>query len=161
MSGKKGQAHGGLIRRVALMKSKKPELTMEEIGKEVGRCRDTVGRILKTDEAQEIMAACHSKIIEKAPKAVDNILKAVDNFDAAYDGGDKVQASISWEATKLVTQIPGLTPSSQTSIVHQTFINKQLNMIDPTIAELIAKHLGAFKEAIDVPSDSVKIEEVK
>jgi len=137
-----------LAQQAAILKAGNPDMTMVEIGKEVGRCRETVGRLLKTDEAREILRACHSRIVEKAPRAVDNIMKAVDGFDAAYDEGNKVKAGISWEATKMITQIPGLSPSPQTSVVHQTFINQQANILDPGISDLIAKHLGTFKDSI-------------
>jgi hypothetical protein len=129
--------------------------THAEIGKAVDRCRDTVGRILKTEEARDILQACHAEIVRKAPAAVRNIIQAVDGFDEAYKAGDKVKTGISWDATKLVTSIPGLTPTSTPSIIHQTFINQQTNILDPMISNLIARHLS---DVVDI-TPSINIEE--
>jgi hypothetical protein len=156
----KGQGDStGTIRKVASLKAK--GIAQVDIAKTVDRHPRTISRMLKTDEAREILKACHMRIVEKAPKAVENITVAVDGFQAAFKQGDKVQAGISWEASKLVTQILGLSPTAQQSIVHQTYINSQTNLIDPVIAELMKKHLAPVidaeiiesKELVAIPID--------
>jgi hypothetical protein len=87
------------------------------------------------------------RIVNKASDAVANIETAVDGFKSAFKSGDKVQAGISWDATKLVTQVLGLSPTAQQSIVHQTYIHSQTNMIDPVIAELMNRHLSPVIDA--------------
>jgi hypothetical protein len=146
MAGRGGQGNNKkLISKAARLRA--GGLSNTDIAKKIDRCRDTVGRMLKTDEAREIMEACHNAMVMKAPKAIENIDTAVEGFQDAYKRGDKVQLGISWEATKTVTQSLGLSPTAQTSIVHQTFINKQTNLIDPVIAELMKKHLEPVIDA--------------
>jgi hypothetical protein len=131
-----------------------------EVGKAINRGRHAASALLKTDAAIEIMQACHAELIRSVPKAVGNIVVAVDDFTKAYSEGNKVRAGIAWEATKLVTQIPGLTPSNQTSIVHQTFINNQTNVLDPTIAALIKEHLSGYINSIEIEAEPVKAIEI-
>ena len=156
MSGRMGQSKAHEVKKAATMRASGK--TMREIGEKIDRSIKQVVRILKTDEARDIMKACHSRIISAAPKAVDNILEAVDDFQEAYKEGNKVRAGISWEATKLVTQIPGLSPTAQPSIVHQTFINKTTNVIDPMIVELMKRHLSGVVDIEGEQIDSILIE---
>ena len=153
MAGKKGMTPGGLTYKVAKLKAQGK--SGSQIAKAVDRCPDTVSRILKTEEAQEILKLCHSRLIQKSARAIENIEHAVEDFQEAYDAGNKTKAGIAWDATKMVTQITGLS-QEKPSTVHQTFINSQTNIIDPMIAELISKHLGSV---IDIePITSIPIE---
>jgi hypothetical protein len=158
MSGKVGQGDREIVKKAAKLRAQ--GRSVQDIAKRINRCRDTTYRILKTDEAREIMQRCHSAIMDKAPKAVDNILGAVDDFADAYAEGNKVRAGIAWEATKLVTQIPGITPAAQVSIVHQTFINQQNNILDPTISSLIDKYLGSVLSLEDPNIIEAEVEAV-
>lgn len=102
---------------------------------------DTVREILSRENVQKIIEEQHSRLIAVLPKATDNIINAVNSFDKKQDLEDK---KISWEATKRVSESAG-TLSANQSVVHQTFIQQQNNVvIPPVIAKLMEKHFGGI-----------------
>lgn len=132
----------------------------KEIEKETGRALspNAVRNVLAKDEIKEVLEKAYCKLASAVPKVTDNIIGAAE----AFEPGDETQ-KISWEANKLIAQAHGLLPTSQQSIVHQTYINTQVNnLIPPVIAELAAKHFGGMInlnkriDVIDVEAQAVE-----
>jgi len=124
------------------VQGKSPKQISKEIEKETGKALsvNSVRNVLAKDEIKEVLEKAYCKLASAVPKVTDNIIEAAESFEP----GDESQ-KISWEANKLIAQAHGLLPTSQQSIVHQTYINTQVNnIIPPVIAELAAKHFGGM-----------------
>lgn len=116
----------------------------EECTKELGKpvSSAVVAQVRNRDDIQGMLDREYCKLASALPKATDNIINATNNFSSGQTSEDK---KISWEASKLVAQAHGLLPTSNQSVIHQTYINQQNNtVIPPVIAELAAKHFGGF-----------------
>jgi len=97
--------------------------------------------ILKKEEVKEMLEREYCKLASVVPKVTENIIEAAAAFAPGTDENNK----ISWEANKLIAQAHGLVPTSQQSIVHQTYINTQVNNVVPdVIRQLAAKHFAGM-----------------
>lgn len=105
-------------------------------------CASQVHNILKKDEIKAMLEKEYCRLATAVPKVTQNIINAANDFSKEQESDDK---KISWEANKLIAQAHGMLPTSSQSIVHQTYIQNQVNtIIPPVIAELAAKHFGGF-----------------
>jgi hypothetical protein len=113
-----------------------------EIGKKVGLTSGGVSKVLNRDDIRRMLEREYLKMASAVPVATENIINAAESFGTDQEPDDK---KISWEANKLIAQAHGIIPTSSQSVVHQTFINNQVNqVIPPVIAELAAKHFGGL-----------------
>lgn len=144
-------------RDVLIVKKRLEGKSIKEIAKEVSLetgkkvLPQVVDYTLNRDDIQGMLDRQYCKMASALPEATDNIINAAKDFSKEQESEDK---KISWEASKLIAQAHGLLPTSNQSVIHQTYINQQNNtIIPPVIAELAAKHFGGFAnipKAIDV-----------
>jgi len=135
-------------RDVLIVKKKLEGKNYKEIAKEVSDetgkkvLPSVVSYTLDREDIQGMLDRQYCKMASALPEATDNIINAAKGFSKEQETEDK---KISWEASKLIAQAHGLLPTSNQSVIHQTYINNQHNtIIPPVIAELAAKHFGGF-----------------
>jgi hypothetical protein len=113
-----------------------------EIAKGVGLTVSGVRKVRNRDDIRKMLEREYLKMANAVPAVTDKIIGAAESFSKEQESDDK---KISWEANKLIAQAHGLLPTSSQSVVHQTFINNQVNQVIPAvIAELAAKHFGGL-----------------
>jgi hypothetical protein len=113
-----------------------------EIAKGVGLTVSGVRKVRNRDDIRKMLEREYLKMANAVPAVTDKIIGAAESFSKEQESDDK---KISWEANKLIAQAHGIIPTSSQSVVHQTFINNQVNqVIPPVIAELAAKHFGGL-----------------
>lgn len=144
-------------RDVLIAKKRLEGKSVKEISKEVSLetgkkvLPQVVNYTLNREDIQGMLDRQYCKMASALPVATENIITAAQDFSKEQESEDK---KISWEASKLIAQAHGLLPTSNQSVIHQTYINQQNNtIIPPVIAELAAKHFGGFAnipKAIDV-----------
>ena len=129
------------------------QITKELNAKGIVIAHSTVREILGRDDVKKMLDEEYLKLATSVPKATQNIINAVDRFD---DIQSKEKTQISWEATKLIAQAHGLLPTSNQSVIHQTYIQNQHNtLIPPIIAELARKHFGGLLKIPDGGKDAL------
>lgn len=135
-------------RDVLIAKKRLEGKSVKEISKEVSAetgkkvKAEVVSYTLNREDIQGMLDRQYCKMASALPVATENIINAAQDFSKEQESEDK---KISWEASKLIAQAHGLLPTSNQSVIHQTYINQQNNtIIPPVIAELAAKHFGGF-----------------
>lgn len=126
------------------LESKSQRKIAEEVSKETGLrvTQNTVNNVLKREDINSMLEYEYRRLASCVPVVTTNIINAATSLNTDQPVEDK---KISWEATKLIAQAHGVIPTAQQSIIHQTYINNQVNnVIPPVIAELAAKHFGGF-----------------
>lgn len=136
--------------------------TQTAVAKEFGLSQPMVSVISSRDDIKDIINRAHERII------TSTLTKAVDNIDHLVTGykttKDKQEKDHGYKATEKVLEAAGLLSSHSQSIVHQTYINQQTNVMNPIINELITKHLDGYAlskpvwEVDDAPKEG-KVEE--
>lgn len=126
------------------LEAKSQRAIAAEVTKEIGHrvSQQTVDKVLKREDISAMLEQEYCRLAAAVPKVTQNIITAAENLDTSQGADDK---RISWEANKLIAQAHGIIPTAQQSVVHQTYINNQINtVIPPVIAELAAKHFGGM-----------------
>jgi predicted XRE-type DNA-binding protein len=122
-------------------------IPQREIAKEFGVSQQYVSVVNNKDEARDIINSAHQRLVTKT------LSKAVDNLDYAVQSYRKTKSKQlkdhGYKASEKVLESMGLLTSHAQSIVHQTYIQQQTNVINPIINELINKHFEGF--ALDKP----------
>ena len=130
------------VRDMGIVKDRVAGKKVSEIAREVGLTPAGVSKVLNRDDIRKMLEREYLKLANAVPEVTEKIIGAASEFSKDQESDDK---KISWEANKLIAQAHGLLPTSSQSVVHQTFINNQVNqIIPPVIAELAAKHFGGF-----------------
>jgi hypothetical protein len=145
----------GTIKDLLVAEGKLNGLEPSEISKDVSRrlkkkvSTKEVNKILSKKEVNEIIDAQYSKMVKALPVATENIIYAASTFrKKGLDSDDK---RIAWDATKEIAKSFGTISANTQSVVHQTFIEHQNNVIiPPIIADLMKKHYGGI---IDMEED--------
>lgn len=145
---KKGSRHRA--RNIKIAKARVAGKTLAEIGGGFGLKPISVQKVLERDEVKALIEKQYLKLAAMLPEVTDRIIKVSQKLDDSdIEREDK---SMSWEANKLIAQSHGLLPSANQSVVHQTFIGQQNNVVvPPIIAELMAKHFGGI---IDIKEEN-------
>lgn len=126
------------------LEAKSQRAIAAEVTAETGKrtTQHTVCNVLRREDISAMLEHEYCRLAAAVPKVTENIINAAHDFDTSQGADDK---RISWEANKLIAQAHGIIPTAQQSIVHQTYINNQVNtIIPPVIAELAAKHFGGM-----------------
>ena len=132
-----------LSKRDAFVAGKLVEgVAQRKIAKEVGLTQQAVSYIANKDNVREIVERAHSKLINSTlSTAVANIDFAVNSYQKTKDSQLKEHG---YKASEKVLEAAGLLSSHAQSIVHQTYINQQTNVMNPVINDLISKHFEGY-----------------
>lgn len=137
-------------RDIGIVKERVAGKSVSEIAKGVGLTVGGVSKVLNRDDIRKMLEREYLRLANAVPEVTENIINSAKSFSKEQESDDK---KISWEANKLIAQAHGLLPTSSQSVVHQTFINNQVNqIIPPVIAELAAKHFGGMVNMTSVKS---------
>jgi hypothetical protein len=119
-----------------------------EIAKTFGLTVKGLDKVLSREEVREILNRSYNKIVSEIEAVTDRVILVAKQLDKKVINPD--DKKMSWDANKLILQSHGLLPTQHQSLVHQTFINRQTNIIPPFISELAKKHFG---EIIDIGAE--------
>jgi DNA-directed RNA polymerase specialized sigma24 family protein len=146
-------------RDVGIVKEILAGKTDSEIAKGVGLTVSGVRKVRNRDDIRKMLEKEYLKMASAVPVATEKIINAAQEFSKDQESEDK---KISWEANKLIAQAHGLLPTSSQSVVHQTYINNQVNtIIPPVIAELAAKHFVGLVNMASVKDGEKEVFEIE
>lgn len=131
--------------------------TCEQIGKEVGCAKSTVHKVQHNPDVKTKIQKIYNKLVgESLDLAASNIAYAIKHYqdrklqDVKDNQGNVKKVWIldeqlrdhGFKASQKLLESAGLLTSHQVSIVHQTFVNQQNNVVSPVINDLISKYFG-------------------
>lgn len=116
--------------------------TNAQISREFDISSGRVSQILNREDIKDIVDRAHARLVSHTlPTAVENIHHAVLQYQTTKD---KTEKDHGFRASEKVLESAGLLAGNSTSIVHQTYIETQTNVMSPVIEKLLQKHFQGF-----------------
>lgn len=129
-------------RNVLIAKRYAEGATQREIASEFNITQQEVSHITRKPAMQDIIRRAHERFITNT---LDVAVENIDYVVKGYKGTDDKQLrDHGYDASKKVLEAAGLLSSHAQSIVHQTYIAQQTNVMNPLINDLINKHFGGY-----------------